>query len=271
MPTWKKLSYFDEVAAFAKTQLINSVFGVTIPANVKGFWIFDQVGAAISIPDKAVIGGAAAHPMTLWQPGSGVPDPMSDFSPGVTGLASHLTITGGDVWYVADSADFTFVAPAKFSLIGLFNLNAANASQYLIAKMGAGANEWIMYLDASNYLDAQCYHADGSAYIGRSFAASLAADVGTFHSYGMTYGGGTTNASIKLFRDGAQVDDTNTGSGVFTSMADTASGLQPRYGSAPGSEGNYKVGVILIMAEELTAVQVARLDAILRGYAGIVY
>ena len=65
--------------------------------------------------------------------------------------------------------------------------------------------------------------ADGTAYIGRKMSTASALVVGEWAMLTGVWDGGTTTASIKVYKNGVQVDDTDFISGTFTGITDTGS------------------------------------------------
>jgi hypothetical protein len=262
----------------AKGQLINAVYGIVTPANVRLFLIFDQTGAVSTITDRSTIGGTTAHVTTLRDAALGAIN-ASTCTPGVSGLSPFLTFNATHLWNTPDAADLTFgtgAADLAFSIIALV-APTATTNHSLLSKLDlttAATKREYEFCYETQKLTARCYDQSASAYIGRLYNTdTLTADVGSFNTYMMTKSTGVTSAAIKIYRNGTQIDDTNTQSGAYTAMEDTAALVGSYRISTAGAtqtHGLYRGGVILIVAEELTAVQVARLDAVLRGYAGVV-
>ncbi len=252
----------------AKVQLVNSIMTIFTPANVKGLWVMDQTGAVSTITDRATLGGASAHTLTLIDASSN-PINASTCTPVVSGLAPGLTFDASHMWEVADSADFTAAAPATMSVFIIGKWSAMDDTR-IVEKDSTGQEEWrFMNLGGKLYVFA-FDTATAANYIGRLYNTSITADYGAVHSYGFTYGGGTTSASLKIYRDGVQVDDTDSANGSFTTMKDGTSKVTTGLAgvTSPPSGAQY---VVLIVKEEATATQAKRLDAVLKGYAGTTF
>ena len=264
----------------AKAQLINAVYGIVTPANVRLFLIFDQNGAVSTITDRSTIGGTTAHVTTL-RDGSLNDINASTCTPDVSGLAPYLTFDATHLWDTPDAADLSFgngSADSAFSIVTLARLSDATSS-ILFGKYnsttGSTQREYQFVLTSADTLRFVCYdNSETNAYIGRDYNTAITSDEGSFHVYAATKSTGITSAAVKLYRDGIQVDDTNYTTGSYTAMEDK-SALAGSYvkGSAGTIASPLKGGqsVLLVVAEELTAVQAARLAAVLRGYAGVTY
>jgi hypothetical protein len=175
--------------------------------------------------------------------------------------------TAATSWSVADNADFTFGAGA-FTLIVLTNMTDATNCVLSAKTFTLNQNEFFFHIDGNDRLAVYCAGAlDFSTYIGRGYATALTADQGSWHCYGASHTDtGTTNASLKLYRDGVQVDDNDRGSGVFASMQDGTSAVGNFYSS---DYSKAKYGVVIIINKELTAAEVSRLSKRLLAYAGL--
>lgn len=261
------------LAAAAKAQLIEAVYGIVTPANVKGFWIFDQSGAVSTITDRSTIGGTTAHTVTL-RDGSLVAINASTMSLAVTGLAPHLSADATHVWDTPDAADLSFgngAVDSAFSIVGLVKLTSVADYPTILAKGDTtGTNYEYHFLFNGGKLTFDCYSQGNSAIkVGRLYNTSLAADIGAFHTYMATKSSAVLSSGINLYRDGVAIDDTDDEAGVYVAM-DNKTAAVGSYITAGGIyTGAMAFAVIIVVAEELSAVQAARLDAVLRGYTGI--
>jgi hypothetical protein len=255
---------------FAKTQLIDGVYSIITPANVKGFWVFDETGAVDHIHGKETIGGATDHIVTF-RNASLTAINASTCTPGFSGLAPYLTLNATHVWDTPDSDDFSFGDGAgndtPFSVMILGNLTAS-ISCVLLNKGSDTAGEWFFATDSNSKLVVQISNPDWSGFIGRLFNQDLSGEIGYWDTYGFTYSGSKAASGLKLYGNSYRVDDTDASSGSYPGMTN---GNQPvaSYYDAVTLPSQAKYSVVLIIAEELTAIQMARLDAVLRGYAGV--
>lgn len=257
---------------YTKGQVVEAVYEIVTPANVKGLWFFNATGADTTVLDKSTIGGASAHTVNLMD-ATGVAAEASTLSPGYYSMAPYLTFASDDYWETNDSADFTF-ALSPVSVFVLCNLTDAT-SDSLACKFdqttGSEQREWRFQTDASDKLTMTIWDNTAGGYIGRNCSSVVTSYEGLFTTYATTYDGGTANSGIKLYLNGAQVDDTNVSSGTFNTMQNTTSKLASYYTATTGARAvlmDGKVSFILIVAEELTAIQIRRLDNIIRSYAG---
>jgi hypothetical protein len=258
----------------AKTQLINAVYGIVTSSNVKGFWIFDQTGAVSTITDRSTIGGATAHTATLRDASFNAVN-ASTCSPGVSGVAPYLVFDSTHCWDTPDSADFSFgngTDDSVFSIITLFNPTVLSST--ILAKedvtTGTTQREWRLWF-ASNLLQFILIDDSAAGSISRYYNASLAGDIGSWHTYITTYDATELSAGIKIYRDGGRIDDTTYTEGAYVAMENKGAVVGSYFLDTAGSlaPSNGKYGVVCIVAEELTTAQILRLDIILRGYAGV--
>ena len=251
-----------------KATLINQIYDIVTPANVKGLWLFDVLSGT-SITDRATIGGASAHTVTLSANANTMFHELG-------ALNRSLDFTGSAYWDAADSADFTF-GLAAFSVVALANPDVGDVQ--FAAKLDetnlSELREWEFGLSQGG--DAQkptfvIYDETDNKHIGRYYNTDVLGTL-VWRSYIGTYDGGVASAGINIYLDGAAVDDTNqAGQANITTMRDTATLVGSYQTSTAGAREKIfdgKVSLIMIVAEELNAVQVNRLDYILRSYAGI--
>jgi hypothetical protein len=230
------------------------------PDKIRGFWIFDQTGATSTITDRSGRG----HNITL-RDGSLVPITASACSPGVTGFAPYLIFGTNKLWNTPDHDDFTASAGNKLSVLGMADIIPGN-NRYL-QKGAAGQYEWAIWF-LPNTINVFMADPTFTNYIGRKFNTSLAGDPGTPHTYGFTYAGGIAASSIKVFRDGSRVDDTDFNGGTFTGMTNGSATVETGQAGVINPPTGKQYAVI-ISSEEWTAAQWDELDTLLRGYAGV--
>ena len=263
----------------AKGQLINAVYGIVDPANVRLFLIFDQTGAVSTITDRSTIGGTTAHVTTL-RDGSLNAINASTMTPGVSGLSPYLTFNATHLWDTPDAADLTFgtgTADLAFSVVALVNPVDATSSTFAAKwdeTTGSEKREWRFYMASTDKLFFVCYDESANAYIGRLYNTAITGDQGTWHTYIGTKSTAVTSAAIKIYRDGAPVDDTNYQNGTYAAMEDLGAlvgAYQTSTAGAAAFTAKYQGGILLVVAETLTAVQAAMLDVVLRGCGGVTY
>jgi hypothetical protein len=259
----------------AKTKTLNDFIGLVTPANVKGLWLFDQNGASSGITDRATLGGATAHPATLRDGGLAAIN-ANVCAPGLLGLAPCLGLDATHLWNTPDSADFT-AALTALSVIWAgkpVDLTDCTFAAKLDLTTGTEQREWGFFTDGNDKIFFNIYDNIAPAIIGRYYNTAITADENGIHSYIGTYNGGTLASGIKIYKDGLVVDDTNNTSGSFTTMRNTTSLVGSYYKSTGGAiyaPCKGKAAIAAIVAENLSAVQAARIDALLRGWLGANY
>lgn len=236
-------------------ECLNNIIGVSY---IKGLWVFDQTGATTSITDRS----PNAHTLTL----SGN---ASTFSPTISGLAPALQVSDSSHYFsVGDSNDFSFgdgATDSPFSIIALVNPTSVTASP-IICKSVTGNYEWAFRFE-NNLLYGSVLHADNSEYLYRYYNSSLAADIGSWHVYIMTYDGSSVVGGIKIYRDGVQIDDSSIDSGSYVAMTNGTSDLYSWY-QGTAVYGNMKDSMIGVISKELSAPECKRISDRLRAYAG---
>lgn len=246
-----------------KGQLISQIYSIVNGENIKGLWLFDQTGATTTINDR----GTLMHNATLSAN-------ASTLSPEVTGLARNINLSSSSYFEISDNADFTFIEPESFSVVALVNPNSMTGVHTVIAKAssvtGSTQLEWVLRT-SSGKLQVYCYDDSANSNIGRIYNTSILSDVGSFHTYGFTKNTGATSANIKIYRDGVNVDDTNSNYGSYTAMENKSANVGNFVLDTSGNRssiGSYKYSVLLICSGVLTATQMKQLDILLRTYAG---
>jgi hypothetical protein len=125
---------------------------------------------------------------------------------------------------VNDTAALTFATGGYGYRISLWAyLDVNNGSHLLIGKdnIDTGNREWDFFIEPGKHLVFQVIDKSTGGVRGRSYTGAEVA-TGAWHQYVATWTGGNTDASVKLYIDGVQVDDTNYGSGTFVAIEDTA-------------------------------------------------
>lgn len=250
----------------AKGQLLSAIYGiVSDPANIKALWLGDPA-TGTTITDR----GALAHNATLSAD-------ASTLSPITTGAAKNINLTSGVYFSVADHNDFTFgngAADTAFSIVALINPNALGTTA-ILGKIdnttGNTQKEWLFYFGSSK-LSMTFYDDSATEYMGRIYNTALTSDIGSFHTYAMTKTTGIIPSACKLYRDGVAVDDTDTNTGSYVAMENKGAAVGNYWTGTDGLRaiiGDYKLGLIMVVAETLTPTQIKRLDMLLRSYAGI--
>lgn len=249
----------------AKGQVISNFYDIcSDPANIMGLWFFDQHGDSTTITDRSIKG----HNATLSANGS-------TLNPGYDGLCPYVDLTSDAYFELTDNNDFSFgdgSSDDAFSIIALISPNGSNFKRLLgkySVESGATKKEW-QFQNASNVLVLNCYDDSAGAIIGRSYGSDLSGDIGEWHVYAATYSGNGTHSGINIYRDGVDVDDSDSGSGSYTAMENLAGNVgnfMVNTGGSRANFGDYKAGVIAIIKEELSAVKIKQVSQALLAYA----
>ncbi len=152
---------------------------------------------------------------------------------------------------VADHADFS-PALSPFSISAWINMD--DATNFQIANKGVinADGEWAFATGAADKLLFLVYDESETAWIGRSYDTALSENV-WLHVVA-TYNGGTTDADIKLYLNGVNVDNADDDNNVFITV-DAAAG-NVRIGELDGTLSNGMIDDVRIYTTERTAVQV---------------
>lgn len=177
-----------------------------------------------------------------------------------------------------DSDDLSFGDGSNdnpFSIIALINPNSVNGNHILTKydlTTGSEKREWAFYFEASTYKLMTVLNDNSSGgLLQRYYNTALTSDIGTWHTYAMTYNGNSTYSGINLYRDGTTLTCVGTVSGAYTAMENlTAKAGNYRISTTGVKQytGNSKYGFIAVIAEELSAAQAKEIDSLLRSYIG---
>jgi hypothetical protein len=250
----------------AKTQLINAIYGIITSSNIIAFWIFDSI-TGTNISDR----GLKLHDLTV------TPD-ISDLDIGDKALAPFITLTSvSQLFSAGDHADFSFgdgSNDSPFSIIALCKFSSL-VGKHVVAKAdyttGATKREYRFGTNSSSKLFFHLTDESSSGVISRS-ANSAVVPTDEFCVVIATYDGSKSVSGLKIYLDGEQVDDTSSTSGSYGGMEDTAAELKSLVTLATGANGQAFVGdvsVVGLVAEELDAEQIKRINFLLRGYANL--
>lgn len=278
--TWNTV--MKPIINFSKGQVISSIYSIVDPttssvSNVKAFWLFDKYEDTDEyLTDR----GPNAHSLVL-RNSSLVTITADTCSPGIEGICYYLNFDSSHTFDTDDSIDFSFSSPVTpdfpFSIVALVNpttITVGNDS-IIFAKRdettGDENEEYQFYIDSGGYLSFKAIDNSTGDYIGRKYNTDILSDLNTWNTYIVTKSEDTTSASIKLYRNGVKVDNTSLISGTYSCMIDTTAKPSNYAINSAGNIcnfGNYKYGLLLIVAEELMQVQVTQIDYILRSYIG---
>ncbi len=237
---------------------------VTSPANIKGIWVFDQTGNSTTVLDLS----GNNNTVTL-RNGSLTAIAASTCSAGFTNFAPYITTDATHTWDTADSNDFSATDGAgtdkAFSMIGLFNMTDATSNKFM-AK-GADSNYEYQIYTTGDKLWFVLAKSDYSVTIGRTYNTVVTAYENTWVTIGGTYSGSEARTGIKLYLNGARVDDTDGGSATYTGMSNGTARFAGYLAATPAA--GPKVSFVMWVAEELTPAQMTAIDKLLRQWAGV--
>jgi len=136
----------------------------------------------------------------------------------------------------ADEAAISAISPLTVEL-WIRTTDATAAFQGLVNKDAAGNHEWTLALNnGTSTLAFYIWDDNINAYIGRSDTAAAVND-GNWHYIYASWNGSATAASVELWTDNVQVDDTNLIQNVFVAIEDKAAPLQ--VGTYQTNSGNF--------------------------------
>jgi len=251
--------------------LVSNMYNVVNPSNIRGLWVMDKNNGSTVIADRSGNG----HNLFLKNI-SKVAVVASVLTPEINGLAPNLNFINGNNLSVTDNADFTFGDGSNdtaFSIVWLGKLSGSTLGQRIISKYdnSTPGKEWsVTYQGASSGdLTFLCYDQNNTSYISRIAPGALT-DATQFHTIITTKAASAAATDMKIYVDGAQVDTTTDAPGGYVAM----SAQSVELGSYFLNSGvitdplDGRVAALMIIGEELTAIQIRQLSFLLRGYAG---
>jgi len=256
-----------ELAAEA---IVSDIYSIVGEDNVRALWIFDSTGSTQTVNDRSGHG----HTITL-RNSSQAAASASAFSPGFEGLAPYLSCggaAGSAGWNTPHHSDFSFQEPQVFSIVSLMSFNslsAVHATTIFNKGYNTSDSEYMFLVDPSKRLCHANYNNGSlSTYIGRHSTATMTSQIGSWHTYAMSYSGSAASAGVKLYNDGAQVDTANFATGSYASMA-SGDELPASYyllSGNPYSQATAKYSLLLVCSCELSLEQNQQLDTLLKEY-----
>ena len=155
-----------------------------------------------------------------------------------------------------------------FSVFALVNLDDSTSSVVLSKfDTSAGQEEWLFELDASDRPRFALYDDSASARIGRLDATALAQSA--WKLLVATYDGSRASTGMRLYLDGARVDDTDDNVGTYTAMENGTELVALGYRQAAGAKENFfdgKMALVGLAAKELSEEEVWVLKEAVNGY-----
>lgn len=182
-------------------------------------------------------------------------------------IASQVRIFGNSKYMTfGDNDKFSFAGGGDipFSFCAWVNMQASTVTQPILHKRDDRAAsthyEWTFRITSTEVFSNICYSADsGSAYRGRISNAALSAG---WQFLTATYSGAGTVGSFNLYRNGVIIAMTDSSSGAYTSMTNTATAME--LGHAPADTDNQywqnSMNAIMVFRNRvLTAAEIARI------------
>jgi hypothetical protein len=164
---------------------------------------------------------------------------------------------------IADDNRFSFgngTTDSAFSVSCWIYRTVGGVTSGAVAKSSSTtAGEWTVLLGISGAITFRCFDASASARIGRVTATS-AITLNTWHNVVVTYSGSATNAGCKIYLNGVQSDNADSGAGSYVAMENGS--LAVTIG-ATGS-ANYLTGQwddVRIFNAELNTSQITKLKS----------
>lgn len=161
------------------------------------------------------------------------------------GIIPILELNGSDE--EADTPDAAYWTSASGFSLALWILLDDITSVDLLGRWdlttGSELREFRLFVDSSSQLSGVVYDETANAQIGQLSARALVA--GRWYHLAMTYGGGTTSTSVRLYVNGARDDTATSASGAFVAKQNTATltrlGMNIATGGGQGSFFNGKL------------------------------
>jgi len=260
-----------------KGRIIESLMQIVSSAtSIKTLHIFDETGSTNVIADKAPYSGnTVSHPMYLSNPTSGVTVSASAQRPSVNGTAPFLPLFSC-VHSIEATSDLSFTL-APFSLVYMLKMNTPEAQRTMMGKVisitGSELREYWLYYSADASVSFRLFDETTDGYIGRNTATGALSNY-TWHTIIATYNGGNVSSGCSIYVNGIVADTISAPSGTFNNMVSTTAALGSYNISTTGVTSNYSgnyngPALTAVIAEQLTANQCKRIDALLRSWAGV--
>ena len=162
-------------------------------------------------------------------------------------------------------------ADEPFSVFALVNPTDATSS-VMLSKFDTSASqeEWLFELDGSDRPRFALYDDSATARIGRLDATALSE--GSWALLAGTYDGSRASTELRVYVDGARVDDTDDNSGTYAAMENGSEVVALGYRQSAGAKENFfdgKIALAGLAAKELTQDEVWALKEAVNGYFGL--
>lgn len=148
-------------------------------------------------------------------------------------------------------------------------VNMDDATDFVIASKyvtGDTTREWVLQTQNADLLLFLVYDETNDKSVARYYNSALTNFQGTWIHVVGTYSGGTTDASVKVYFNGTQIDDTDLGAAVFVSCRNTAAIVD--IGNLDGNYANGKIDDVMIFNVEKSAAEIKSIYEVTRGRYG---
>lgn len=132
---------------------------------------------------------------------------------------------------------------------------------------GDTTREWVLATLGDDKLLFQVFDETNDKNIVRSYNTAITSFQGEWIHLAGTYSGGTTDAALKVYLNGSQVDDTDGGSGDFISCRNTAAIVD--IGNLNGNFANGKIDDVMIFNVEKSATESKSIYEVTRRRYGV--
>ena len=200
-----------------------------------------------------------------------------DTKPAELGSGYAVTFNGTDEeGDTPDAADLSFgdgEVDQPFSVIALLNPTDSTDSTILSKydlTTGVTKREWVFHLDSADKPNLELHDESSGGKLGRLDNTALPQSAWAFLE--ATYDGSGASTGIRIYLNGARVDDTDDNSGTYTAMEDTASLARLGFyqGAAAGAAFfDGKIALVGLAGKELSREEAWGLKDAVNGYYGL--
>ena len=235
--------------------------------NIKGMWCFDKTSGA-SIYDLS----GNDHTITLRKNDLTTID-ASTCTPGFSGFAPYLTFDATHVWNTLDHDDFSLTDGAGTDTAGSIiwaGLVTDMTNNTILAKFHTTSNvcEYQFFINNTDKIGISFFKTDNSARIGRYYNTATTSYKNVFITIMATYSGSKLSTGIKIYLNGAQIDDMVNDAVGYTGMSNGTALPASYYGAIANPLKAKASFQSFIKGEALTPAQIKQIDWYLRTWAG---
>lgn len=253
------------------SDIVSELYSIVDSNTISGLWIFDATTGQ-TIYDKAHSSQTLKNATTRTYPGGAATD-IPATSMGRIQDMPYVTFSTTFVWDTPDADDFTALIGQPMSIVTFAKPNNTAAQTHVfLGKADGGANdEWIFYTvpvgGTTEYLAMVIYDEDTSTSFARRGGTDIVADEDTWACYAAVYDGGTTEASISLYRNGVEETSYTDTAGTITSMRNKAALVGDYYGAYLGRfDGS--IAMTMFVRDNLSESQIKRINRLMHSWMG---